>query len=356
MAVPDRRVAPEHRVAHRVVLGAGRFRVGIGMPDQPRLVTDGIEHRHIVGRFFGGAVNVAVCIDRGMALVGRDRVMHVGGGRAPIPRLTTMLRSRPVGRDGSDDGNSPLAIRSVQSAKSDKPFSGPSRMRIDSHVGHGLARLKAARPHVGGICEISEFLHARRANVLAAERMAGLARVFDRIDPSALGLQEGRNSVACFAGARKLVRRRDMEHRIPVHPRIIFRGRRLRRRKYRGQIEVLAQRAIHSRGVDEFVAAHPDLVVRLRQIGNEVAPASSVTTILANLVGRSVVSAMTQTPASGPCALATTPPMSAAPIDICAAGEIASVGDGAVSARAAIEVDAISPARTAADARLPRFL
>ena len=42
--------------------------------------------------------------------------------------------------------------------------------------------------------------------------------------------------------------------------------------QYRGQIEVLAERDIHSRGVDESVAAHPDLVVRLRQIGNEVAP------------------------------------------------------------------------------------
>src|SRR5262249_9297575 len=43
-------------------------------------------------------------------------------------------------------------------------------------------------------------------------------------------------------------------------------------------------------------------------------PASSVTTILANLVGRSVVSAITQTPASGPFGPLTTPPMSSASI------------------------------------------
>src|SRR2546422_64919 len=36
-------------------------------------------------------------------------------------------------------------------------------------------------------------------------------------------------------------------------------------------------------------------------------PRSSVTTIFANLVGRSLVSAITQTPASGPFALVTTP-------------------------------------------------
>src|SRR6267378_7012141 len=41
-------------------------------------------------------------------------------------------------------------------------------------------------------------------------------------------------------------------------------------------------------------------------------PRASVTTTLANFVGRSVVSAITQTPASGPLGLLTTPPMSPA--------------------------------------------
>src|SRR6266705_4204387 len=43
-------------------------------------------------------------------------------------------------------------------------------------------------------------------------------------------------------------------------------------------------------------------------------PRSSVTTILANFVGRSLVSAITHTPASGPFELVTTPPMSSASI------------------------------------------
>src|SRR5215831_17125933 len=42
-------------------------------------------------------------------------------------------------------------------------------------------------------------------------------------------------------------------------------------------------------------------------------PRSSVTTIFANLVGRSVVSAITQTPASGPFGPLTTPPRSLSP-------------------------------------------
>src|SRR6266704_2907558 len=45
-------------------------------------------------------------------------------------------------------------------------------------------------------------------------------------------------------------------------------------------------------------------------------PRSSVTTILANFVGRSVVSAITHTPASGPLGPLTTPPRSPAPTRI----------------------------------------
>src|SRR5579863_784956 len=48
-------------------------------------------------------------------------------------------------------------------------------------------------------------------------------------------------------------------------------------------------------------------------------PWSSVTTIFANLVGRSLVSAMIQTPASGPFSPVTCPPMSWAEISTLAA-------------------------------------
>src|SRR5258708_27268455 len=44
-------------------------------------------------------------------------------------------------------------------------------------------------------------------------------------------------------------------------------------------------------------------------------PGWGVSTVLVNLVGRSVVSAITQTPASGPFALATTPLRSFAPME-----------------------------------------
>src|SRR6516165_10057227 len=66
-------------------------------------------------------------------------------------------------------------------------------------------------------------------------------------------------------------------------------------------------------------------------------PWSSVTTILANLVGRSVVSAITQTPASGPFGPLTTPPISLSPM-VTPAGAVcgaASCADERVSNKAA---------------------
>src|SRR5258707_173643 len=88
-------------------------------------------------------------------------------------------------------------------------------------------------------------------------------------------------------------------------------------------------------------------------------PRSSVTTILANLVGRSVVSAITQTPASGPVLPVTTPPRSVAPTVTAALLGCAVAAHGA-SVAAAIRHDAEAATvklfiifEAIADARLP---
>ena len=46
--------------------------------------------------------------------------------------VMTALRSTPCGREGLDDGSSPAAMRSVQSANSFRPFSGPMRPRVSA--------------------------------------------------------------------------------------------------------------------------------------------------------------------------------------------------------------------------------
>jgi hypothetical protein len=70
-------------------------------------------------------------------------------------------------------------------------------------------------------------------------------------------------------------------------------------------------------------------------------PCASVTTIRANFVGSSVVSAITQTPASGPLALFTTPPMSSSSI----AGACASAGACNRAAKASSASAAAKPVR-----------
>src|SRR6185369_3557824 len=66
-------------------------------------------------------------------------------------------------------------------------------------------------------------------------------------------------------------------------------------------------------------------------------------TTLANLVGRSVVSAMTHTPASGPFGLVTTPPRSATPIEtVGVAGCWASTTTAAPARYAAMAITATS--------------
>jgi hypothetical protein len=53
--------------------------------------------------------------------------------------------------------------------------------------------------------------------------------------------------------------------------RIILRGRGLVRRRHRGQVQPPAGLAVDLRGVDEAIAAHPDLVAGLRKVGQDVA-------------------------------------------------------------------------------------
>src|SRR5207244_2749889 len=103
-----------------------------------------------------------------------------------------------------------------------------------------------------------------RARRLAAHLMAARAAVGvdDVADPLALALDVGRDAVALFAGAGEIALRRHLHQRVPVLCRVVLRRR------------------------------------------------SSVTTLLIRRVGVFLVSAITNTPASGPRAPVTTPPMS----------------------------------------------
>ena len=75
--------------------------------------------------------------------------------------------------------------------------------------------------------------------------------------------------VAVRAGKVTLVR--DVQHRKPVDRRIILRGGRRIRRRHGRQIDDLPRRRHDPRRVDEPVAAHPDIVIGLGEVRNDIA-------------------------------------------------------------------------------------
>ena len=196
--------------------------------------------------------------------------MQIGLGVGPVPHRD---------HDVALDALRPRRLRGRQFARGDTV--GPVREQLDGarHVeaAHGIRHLhlrlsghEAARPgflrlHVG------EFLR-QRARRLVAELMAGVAAVgLDHVEPLRLALDVGRHAVALRPGAGKLALVRHFQHRIPVDRRIVFRRRGRARRRHGGEVESLAGCGGDFGRVDEAVAAHPDIVIGLRQFGDDVA-------------------------------------------------------------------------------------
>ncbi len=115
LAVPDHLAAPIGRRQPREVarhregpprrIGVARRRLEIGHRMRLR-----IEDRKIVGGIFGRAVDRAPGIDSRVALVGRDLVMQVGLGIAPVPQRH---------HDVALDALRPLRLRRRQRAGGD---------------------------------------------------------------------------------------------------------------------------------------------------------------------------------------------------------------------------------------------
>ena len=142
------------------------------------------------------------------------------------------------------------------------------------HVRLGLTGLKAKRPsldrRLDGIPRRFPFFW-NRADTLGAERMTGLTRVLERIDPIVLILHHRLNAVPVRAGARKLALVRNPQHRIPIHTWIVFGRCGGRRRRYRGQVQVLSWRRLHFGRIDKPIAAHPNVVGCFRKLRNNIA-------------------------------------------------------------------------------------
>ena len=81
-------------------------------------VLDRIEHRDLVARVLGRAVQRTIRVHGGIAAIARDQIVQILVLVSAQSRsVTTTLRSTPCGRGGVANGSSPFLMRSVQSAK-----------------------------------------------------------------------------------------------------------------------------------------------------------------------------------------------------------------------------------------------
>ena len=250
-------------------------RVGIAHRhvDRRRGVLHRIEHRQILRAFLGRAIERTVGVDGRIASVGADRIVQIGLRVRPVPQrhdevaldpLRALRRGRRHGAGGNPVG--PVGEQ-FQRALGVEPAD------VVDHVGRRLTRLDACLPGLDRAGELAQ-LRLDRAGRGIAQLMAGEAAIgLDDVEPLSLGFQGFRHAVAVGAGPREIARRRHCEHRIPVERRIILRRRLGVRRGHRLQIDDLARRALDLGGVDERIAAHPDIVGRGRQFGDDIAAA-----------------------------------------------------------------------------------
>src|ERR1051325_8239025 len=107
------------------------------------------------------------------------------------------------------------------------------------------------------------------AHLVAIAAAIGL----DEVEPLLLRLEVLGDAVALVAGAREAAFVRDLQHRIPVIGGVVLRGGSEVRRHLGLQVEELAGLRIDLGRVDQAVAAHPDPVLRLWQVGDHIAAA-----------------------------------------------------------------------------------
>ncbi len=264
LAVPDRLRSPIRGRRHRVVLRRRRLRIADRHSHFARRMPHRIQDRHEIRALLGRSVNQSVGVDRGIALVARNLIVEISRGTRPVPQAdddVALQALRPFGPRGGQlargDPIGPVG-ELPQHARRIEPSD------VVRHVGHRLAGRDAPRPGLDRGIEMAELLRngTRR---LVAELVAGVAAVGLReVEPLAL--------TACFP-YREFALLRNLEHRIPVDRRIIFRRGGCARRDHRVEVDDFSGDGLDLEGIDQPVAAHPHLVAGFRKLGNQVAAA-----------------------------------------------------------------------------------
>jgi hypothetical protein len=144
---------------------------------------------------------------------------------------------------------------------------------LGQHVGAVLPGLHSALPRCRGGIERAE---ARR-------NLAGRKGAHQVTPETALGAQPHHplrltlhvfgDAVALGAGAGELVRGGHLEHGPPVVRRIVVRRHPGVRRHHGRQVHQFSRRGLNLARIHQPISADPDVVIRFRQIGDDVAPA-----------------------------------------------------------------------------------
>ena len=231
-----------------------------------RHVLDRVEDRHVVAGVLALPVQRPVAVDGRIAPVGRDQVVQILLVVVPVAQrdhdvALDALRPRRlcIGQLALRHALGPVA--EILERHAAKLTGGDG-----DHVLAGLAGLDAAHPRLFvGLDRVHVELRNRAGRQLAELMAADAAVVLHGVEVV------GDLDVVRRVLAAEYLGLRDLHHRVPVDRRVVLRGFRRIGGRHRGQIELLAGLALHLRRIDEAVAAHPDVVIGLRQVRDDVA-------------------------------------------------------------------------------------
>ena len=267
--VPDQLVTEEPRRGRHRHRDHARHR---GRVDPQRHVQ---ARRHVGDRIEDGQrvvrdvdpVNGTVRVDLGVALVGGDLVVDVVDVGAPLPHrdddvpLDALRAGRRLGHRAGRDAVAPV--------REHLQPPGPAEAVHDvGHLAAALAHLHPVVPRLEARVELLEVVDL--ADDAVAELVAEHAALLLHVEPLVLVLEVGGDAVAVGPRPRELVLRRRPDQRVPVVGGIDRRGLAGGRGNRRREVHRVARRRLHRGGVDEAVAAHPDVVGGVRQVRDEV--------------------------------------------------------------------------------------
>ena len=271
LARPDHIFAPVGRRLERLGLGFAR---GLGIADRQldhaRLVGLWIDHRQVVVCCFERAVNRAVRIDGGIALVRRNLVVQIRLRVRPVPHRHDDVAFLAGGSRRSNARNLAPGNPVGPVGKHGQRALAPHLSDSGAHGPAGLSRLDATIPGIDRLGEGAEALRDLTgrlvAKLVAARAPVG---VDDVADPLALALDGGRDAVAAGACTGEVTRRRHLQERQPVLGRVVAGGRLCVGRPNGRQRQHAARRRFDLGRIHQAIAPHPDVVVGARQIRHE---------------------------------------------------------------------------------------